>query len=244
MAKHFPIPMSPSQASHSYCRMCKRQADTGESWPRCTKCKTVAYCSKECQIAHWPVHKPICTPRNPEKIWAIRILNNNGRYRQGIEPAHYFRHEVVSPAIFRYGELCPVTKHIGIPLIICRDMSRGFPSSNNMNAENIGSNEIAVKLRIEDTANALAPMDWQLDVPECVVMREDREPLTMQLLETIYSFNKYLLSYPIIDKGWAPWQGLLNPSVWQYYAMKYYEEQKAEGRPGFSYFLPPSIVEA
>lgn len=30
---------------------------------RCGKCKLVAYCDKDCQAAHWKVHKRICAPR-------------------------------------------------------------------------------------------------------------------------------------------------------------------------------------
>ncbi len=26
----------------------------------CGNCKTVAYCSRECQLSHWKVHKPLC----------------------------------------------------------------------------------------------------------------------------------------------------------------------------------------
>ncbi len=29
----------------------------------CSVCKTTLYCSKECQGAHWPVHKRECGPR-------------------------------------------------------------------------------------------------------------------------------------------------------------------------------------
>ncbi|KAI1375618.1 hypothetical protein F4677DRAFT_421886 [Hypoxylon crocopeplum] len=30
----------------------------------CARCDTVSYCSKECQIAAWPVHKPTCRRQN------------------------------------------------------------------------------------------------------------------------------------------------------------------------------------
>jgi len=32
---------------------------------RCSRCKRVAYCSKECQKAHWKTHKPFCKPAKP-----------------------------------------------------------------------------------------------------------------------------------------------------------------------------------
>ncbi len=38
----------------------KRESKAGE-WKRCGRCKTVCYCSPQCQTAHWPSHKPDCT---------------------------------------------------------------------------------------------------------------------------------------------------------------------------------------
>ena len=26
----------------------------------CSRCRSVTYCSRECQVAHWPMHKPFC----------------------------------------------------------------------------------------------------------------------------------------------------------------------------------------
>ncbi|KAF5390834.1 hypothetical protein D9757_004451 [Collybiopsis confluens] len=216
-------------APPSYCQACKKKADPNENFPKCNKCSSATYCSKECQRAHWDIHKPICTPRSQGKFWGIRIMSNRGA-PEGQSPADYFRHEAVpaTHGIFREGESCPVTRHIGIPLIIYRDTDRRTP----------GANEIAVKLRINAT-DGFAPTSWQLGPGECIVVREDRKPLTMQLLEAIYRFNRHLMSYPIVDEGWASWHGLLNPSVWQYYAMQYYEKQSAQKRPGFNYFFPP-----
>ena len=32
---------------------------------RCSRCKSVKYCSKECQKRHWKFHKKVCTPAAP-----------------------------------------------------------------------------------------------------------------------------------------------------------------------------------
>ena len=54
-------PMSSTQSHHVGCIFCSRlsQAD-GESLMRCSGCKSVDYCSKQCQTAHWPNHKKEC----------------------------------------------------------------------------------------------------------------------------------------------------------------------------------------
>ncbi|CAF1080173.1 unnamed protein product [Didymodactylos carnosus] len=41
------------------CESCKT---TGQKFNRCGRCRSTVYCSKECQIAHWPFHKPKCKP--------------------------------------------------------------------------------------------------------------------------------------------------------------------------------------
>jgi hypothetical protein len=41
----------------------------GELFPklhRCTRCKAVSYCSKQCQVAHWKAgHKQVCKESPP-----------------------------------------------------------------------------------------------------------------------------------------------------------------------------------
>jgi splicing suppressor protein 51 len=44
------------------CQNCsKSSAQLGANLKQCGKCHTTRYCSRECQVAHWPSHKPICT---------------------------------------------------------------------------------------------------------------------------------------------------------------------------------------
>ncbi|KIK56585.1 hypothetical protein GYMLUDRAFT_1012612 [Collybiopsis luxurians FD-317 M1] len=102
----------------SYCRNCKQEAEPKKSWPLCPKCHGAAYCSKDCQTSDWPIHKPICRPRRADETWAIRILMNNGTRKT--DAMQYFRHELIKEnhPIFSSGEPCPVTKLLGVPLVI------------------------------------------------------------------------------------------------------------------------------
>ncbi|KAF5120876.1 hypothetical protein E5D57_013212 [Metarhizium anisopliae] len=42
---------------------CIKSADLG-SLPKCSRCRKVAYCSRECQLAVWPTHKQFCVRPN------------------------------------------------------------------------------------------------------------------------------------------------------------------------------------
>ena len=59
------------------CLCCLKEVE-GSS--RCSQCRTALYCSRECQLKHWPVHKNICqdsnnTDRN-EKL-EIKAINHH-----------------------------------------------------------------------------------------------------------------------------------------------------------------------
>lgn len=42
------------------CNMCRKEGTKNEMM-RCARCKQVRYCSKKCQLAHWPIHKRGCS---------------------------------------------------------------------------------------------------------------------------------------------------------------------------------------
>ena len=57
----FPIPTS-KKGPQPYiinCAFCQKLPGE-KKFPRCSKCRRVRYCSKECQQRHWPQHKPKC----------------------------------------------------------------------------------------------------------------------------------------------------------------------------------------
>ena len=35
-----------------------------EGCSRCSKCRTALYCSRACQLKHWPMHKNVCQDSN------------------------------------------------------------------------------------------------------------------------------------------------------------------------------------
>jgi hypothetical protein len=46
---------------------------------RCSKCRTALYCSRKCQLKHWPVHKNTCIDSNTE----------NNDVRLGVKATNY-----------------------------------------------------------------------------------------------------------------------------------------------------------
>ncbi|KAF9947081.1 hypothetical protein BGZ72_010888 [Mortierella alpina] len=48
-------------ADSTKCGHCaKSETASGSKLKRCAKCKSAFYCSRECQTAHWKVHKKVC----------------------------------------------------------------------------------------------------------------------------------------------------------------------------------------
>ena len=71
--------------SHKMKKSCLCCLKKVEGSLRCSKCRTALYCSRECQLKHWPVHKNICqdsnnTENNIEKL----EMKAQNHYDQGI----------------------------------------------------------------------------------------------------------------------------------------------------------------
>jgi len=149
-----------------------------------------------------------------------------------------YRHELVQidHPVFTCGELCPVPELFGIPLLIHSPVvATGIDIKN-------GDNQPAVYLQIEPK-DGFAPARWQILNPgTCLVIRKDKKPLTLEVIETIVAFHWKLLrdcyGYPEED-GWAPLQGLMHPAVFQMFSRDYYREQHEKGRVGFDPFFEP-----
>lgn len=44
------------------CASCKKVREKTETF-RCSVCEVVSYCNAECQLAHWKIHKSVCTKK-------------------------------------------------------------------------------------------------------------------------------------------------------------------------------------
>lgn len=71
------------------CAHCSKPAEKS----RCGKCRHVKYCGRECQVAHWKVHKPLCRRLTDERqrdeaIAAVeKMLNTRSSEREFNEQA-------------------------------------------------------------------------------------------------------------------------------------------------------------
>lgn len=67
----------PAMPSHNDVQItsCSACQNHHTSLNRCSRCRAVAYCSKDCQSAHWPTHKSDC--KRPNYILEAHVLPND-----------------------------------------------------------------------------------------------------------------------------------------------------------------------
>ncbi|KDQ60401.1 hypothetical protein JAAARDRAFT_32798 [Jaapia argillacea MUCL 33604] len=221
------------------CTKCSLSIGEVKSCSRCKGPNAAKYCSKECQKAHWAIHKPICKPYRTDEVWGIKILYNDAVPGSDVhdgDVSKRFQHVLLktSHAIFKKGEMCPVPGKIGVPLVIWSEalMGTGLRAPEN---------QAAVYLRIEPH-NAFAPIHWQMNgAGDCLILRRDKRPLTRETIEVVFKFCAKMINgadYPESD-GWAPIGELATPAAFQMFSRDYYAQQKAKGREGFDRFFVP-----
>ena len=62
------------------CLCCLKEVE-GSS--RCSQCRTALYCSKDCQVKHWPAHKNSCVNSNREDSIEKLELKAHNHFQQG-----------------------------------------------------------------------------------------------------------------------------------------------------------------
>ncbi|KIJ61728.1 hypothetical protein HYDPIDRAFT_96116 [Hydnomerulius pinastri MD-312] len=116
---------------------CSRCANEGEwkSLMRCSRCKSVVYCSNECQTSDWPYHKTNCSPVSPSgslpsdsavrrplhNVTGVIIACNADRARG----ARVFEAKIIDPshAIYGRGVICPLFQQVGFTLVLFRHLT-------------------------------------------------------------------------------------------------------------------------
>jgi hypothetical protein len=99
----------------------------------------------------------MCRSYSPKEVWGITILSNREVGILDISGHHKrYRHELVpiNHPVFTHGEVCPVPRLFGIPLLI---YSQSIAIGREIIAD--GDNQPAVYLRIEPH-NCFAPVKY------------------------------------------------------------------------------------
>ena len=72
---------------------------------RCSKCQTVYYCSKECQKAHWKIHKKACSEIHSTKEVEEHLM---GEFRTDDALGENLSHIVSRMKSSRAGDMIPI----------------------------------------------------------------------------------------------------------------------------------------
>ena len=48
------------KAARKICAACGKTESGDKTHSRCMACKSIHYCGRDCQVKHWPIHRPVC----------------------------------------------------------------------------------------------------------------------------------------------------------------------------------------
>ena len=78
------MPLHEEPPEDSFCHNCSK---VGKTW-RCSKCKRVRYCSRECQKSHWKGHKKTCGISVTDAMLQLHKLCGDMNLSESIEQYH------------------------------------------------------------------------------------------------------------------------------------------------------------
>ncbi|KAI9265267.1 hypothetical protein BDA99DRAFT_559328 [Phascolomyces articulosus] len=122
--------------------------------------------------------------------------------------------------------ISPVSKKIGIPLIIYLEDPLHYPLSKP-NVRSNYENQIITYLLIKPS-NGFAPIKYQDGVGTALVARADHRPLAVGLLTTIHAYNSMLLSERYGSGDDHKVQHSITPNDFKKFAHKFVNKKKSE----------------
>jgi len=212
------------------CYNCRKPGPTPDSLVRCFKCRAVYYCSPRCQNSHWPLHKSICDPLTnlrasraktpptyiPENVPAVDLLGGD---EHPFNPREIVLSLSRCEEMMTHGVLCPISRMIGVPLVIFRHFQHRAADTRFDNQ--------AVTYLMLDPEHGFTPSQWQQGIGPVTVIRADRKPLSSLALEMIWMYFDLILEH-FNDEGEAPkWR--YTPPAFQEWCRRF-----KHGNPSFS----------
>jgi len=141
-----------------------------------------------------------------------------------------------SDEIHRLGVPSPVLQRAGLPIVIYRHLKEdplSIPRTPNLD------NQIATYLMI-DPDSGMAPPHWQQGVGTVTVMRRDGQPLSIEAIETIWTYCDSLLDdFGSVGDGLPHPRRRMNPAGFERFCRNYKNERVINGYTGFSSMSVP-----
>ncbi|KAI6046620.1 hypothetical protein EDC04DRAFT_3052959 [Pisolithus marmoratus] len=225
------------------CAKCGKESSMN-ALMRCSRCKSVLYCSNACQISHWRSHKSTCAPaadastpvtgpssqKEPQTDSVVGIIiacdGDRGRGSRVFTPT------TIHPShpIWAHGQSSPLFRQVGLPLIVYRD----HPGNPLTMVGNAGlDNQIATFLMIEP-GTGFAGIEWVRGgvVGTVTVVRQDKKPLTCEAIETLWMYADFIVE--LYGEGFGTPARGLTPQSFRRFCKEYKEERLLNGYNKFA----------
>jgi len=84
------------------CLNCSIEVTTNQ---KCSRCRTASYCSRHCQLKHWPVHKNSCQDANSNDTFEKKYIKAKNLIEQGYyQKAERLTRKLLDNSITQHGE--------------------------------------------------------------------------------------------------------------------------------------------